>query len=183
MAKIWPVSEGREHTPPDPWAEIPISEAISLFELRSEDRVADLEAPLRFSDPDRDLRIAGWRHIVVEVGRKEGQQAKWKPGYDRSRVAPREARVRRVRQALASELGSDSILRVELVEPTTDYQGQDALRITVVIAPGTTQSLKGRVLDALAALRKRLREMGNGRIPIIEYATEAELAEDGGPQS
>lgn len=182
MAKIWPVSEGREHTPSDRWAEIPISEAISLFELRSEDFVADLGAPLRFGDPDRDLWIAGWKHIVVEVGRKERQQAKWKPGYYRSRVAPREARVRLVRQALATELGDDSILRVEL-QPTTDYQGRDALKVAVVIAPGATQSLKGRVLDALVALRKRLREMGDSRVPIIEYATEAELAEDGGPQS
>jgi len=182
MAKIWPVSEGREHTPPARWAEIPISEAIPLFELRSEDFVSDLAAPPRFGDPDRDLWYAGSKHVVVEVARKEGQHAKWKPGFYKSRIAPKEARIRLVRQALATELGDENVLRVEL-QPTTDYQGRDALKITVVIAPGATQRLKDRVLDALVALQKRLREMGDSRVPIIEYATEAELAEDDGPQS
>jgi hypothetical protein len=37
------------------------------------------------------------------------------------------------------------------------------------------------VLDALVSLRQRLREMREERIPIIEYATEAELQQDAGP--
>ncbi len=182
MAKIWPVSEGTEHSPPVPWAEIPISQAISLFELRPEDFVSDLAAPPRFGDRGRDHWIAGWKHVVVEVGRKEGQQAKWKPGFYRSRVPPKEARTRLIHQALAAELGDERVLRVEL-QPTTDYQGRDALEVVVVIAPGATQRLEDRVLDALVALQKRLREMGDSRVPIIEYATEAELAEDGASQS
>jgi hypothetical protein len=41
--------------------------------------------------------------------------------------------------------------------------------------------LKGRVLDALVAVRKRLREMGGDRTPIVVYATEAELADRSPP--
>jgi hypothetical protein len=51
-----------------------------------------------------------------------------------------------------------------------------------VITPGATKKLKnGAVLDALVKLQERLREMRESRVPIVEYATEAELAQDAGP--
>jgi hypothetical protein len=149
--------------------------------LRQGDFVSDLAAPPRFGDAGRDLWYAGWQHVVVEVGRKEGQKAKWKPGFYRSRISPDEAKVRLARHALASELGEDNVVRVEL-EPTADFEGRDALKVTVVIAPGSVRRIADRALDALVALRKRLHELGDDRFPIVEYATEAELAEDGGPQ-
>jgi hypothetical protein len=80
-----------------------------------------------------------------------------------------------------AELGAENVVRAEY-EPTTDSQGRDALKVTVVIAPGATKRLKGQsALSALVGVQKRLREMGEDRTPIIEYATEAELAQDAGP--
>ena len=80
-----------------------------------------------------------------------------------------------------AELGAENVVRVEF-EPATDSQGQDALKITVVIAPGSTEKLaKGASLSALVRLQERLSKMRDDRTPIIEYATEAELAQDGGP--
>jgi hypothetical protein len=181
MAKVWPVSEGREHTPPSPWAEIPLSEAIALFELRPQDFVSSLAAPPHFGNGDRDLWYAGFKHVVVEIEDDEGQKAKWKPGFYKSRIRPREARRRLIQQPLVAELGKDNVIRVEY-EPTTDSQGRGALKITVVITPDATDRLaNGVVLDALVRLRERLREMRDDRTPILEYATEAELAQDGGP--
>jgi hypothetical protein len=163
--------------------ELPISEAISVFELRPDDFVAELEARPgpRFGDVDRDLWLAGFRHIVVEVGAGEGRRAKWRPGFYRSRVKPDDAFGKLIEHALAAELGKNNVIRVEL-EPATDTGGGAALKITVVIAPNAIKRLeKGAALDALVRLRERLRAMQDYRTPIVEYATEAELAQDAGP--
>jgi hypothetical protein len=181
MAKIWPVYEGQKPTSGFPWATLPLREAIDLFDLRPSDFVSDLEVPPRFGAADRDLTYAGFKHIVVEVERSEGRQAKWKPGFYMSRIKPKEAFGRLIRQALAVELGEENVLRLNW-EPTTDSRGQEALKITVVIAPDAAKKLKsGAVLDALVGLQRRLREMGEDRIPIVDYATEAELRQDAGP--
>lgn len=182
MAKIWPVYEGREPTVGEPWARLPMSEAIALFELRPEHFVSDTVVTPRFVDVDRDLTYAGYKHIVVEVKPKEGRQAKWKPGFYRSPITPKEAFGRLVRQALVAELGEDNVVRVEF-KSTTDSRDREALKITVVIAPNATGKLKGAAtLNALVSLQERLHEMRENRTPLIEYATEAELALDVGPQ-
>ena len=86
-----------------------------------------------------------------------------------------------IRQALVTELGDENVERLE-TEPTTDSRGQDALKITIVIAPDATRRFKsGAVLDALVSLKERLFELGEHRTPIIEYTTEAELEQDDGP--
>ena len=181
MAKIWPVYEGDRPTVGSPWASLPLSEAIALFELRTDDFVSDLEVTPRFGATDRDLTFAGFKHIVVEIDRSEGRQAKWKPGFYKSRIKPSEGFRRLIRQALVAELGKDNVVDVYW-KPTTDSQGRDALKVTVVISPGATERLKGGpVLDALVRLGERLQEMRDDRIPIVEYATEAELAQDAGP--
>ncbi len=181
MAKIWPVYEGREPTIGAPWARLPVSEAVALFELRPDDFVSDLASTPRFGDVDRDLRIAGYRHIVVEVEPNEGRQANWQPGFYKSRITPEEAYDRLIRQALVAELGNDNVVRLE-IQPTTNSQGREALKIMVVITPGATDRLEGgAVLDALVRVQERFREMREDRIPIIEYATEEELEQDDGP--
>jgi hypothetical protein len=181
MAKIWPVYEGYRTTIGEPWADIPLSEAIDLFELRPHDFLSDLGSIPRFGNEERDLTYVGFTHIVVEVERAEARQAKWKAGYYKSRVKPKDAFSRLLRQALASELGDRNLVRVN-VEPSVDSQNRQALRITVVIAPEAAQKLKGgAVLDALVSLQSRLAEMRDDRVPLIEYATEAELQQDGGP--
>lgn len=178
MAKIWPVYEGSEPTIGGPWADLPVSAAVSIFELRPDDFVSELTATPRFGDVDRGLIYRGYKHIVVEIDQAEGRRAKWKPGYYRSPVKPEDAFWRLVRQALAVELGDENVVRVEH-ESATDSRGDDALKITVVIAPGATEKLaKGASLSALVQLQLRLNAMRENRTPIIDYATEAELAED-----
>jgi hypothetical protein len=181
MASIWPVSEGREHTPPTPWADLPLAEAIALCELRQSDFLSDLTATHRVGDPHRDLWIAGFKDVVVEVEESEGRKAKWKPGFYKSRLTPREVFSRLIQQALVAALGKDNVVRV-VVARGVDSQGQGAIEITVVIAPDAVQKLPGGApIDARALVRARLREMRVDSSPIIHYATEAELAEDVDP--
>ena len=183
MAKIWPVYEGKEPTRGGPWAEIPVSEAIELFELQPDDFVSDLEITPRFGNVDRDLWHAGFKYIVVEIEHSEGRRAKWRSGFYRSPITPREAFDRLVRRALIAELGDDNVIRVDW-KPAVDSRGQEAIKFTIVIPQGATQKLSDRaVLDALVSLQERLSEMREERTPIIEYATEAELQQDGGSQS
>lgn len=175
MAKIWAVYEGKEPTIGGPWAHLPVSKAVALFELRPDDHVSGSKATPRFGDVNRDLTYAGFKHIVVEIERNEGRQANWEPGFYKSRVTPKEAVVRLIRQALVTELGDNIVERLK-IEPTTDSQGREALKIAVVIAPDATDRIAGgAVLDALVSVQDRFREMREERIPIIEYATEAEL--------
>ena len=183
MAKIWAVYEGKKPTIGGPWAHLPVSKAVVLFELRPDDHVSDLKATPRFGDVNRDLTYAGFKHIVVEIERNEGRQANWTPGFYKSQITPKEAVVRLIRQALVTELGDNIVERLK-IEPTTDSQGREALKIAVVIAPGATDRIAGgAVLDALVSVQDRFREMREERIPIIEYATEEELDQDGDPQS
>ena len=188
MAKIWPVYEGNRPTDGGPWAEIKLADAIALFDLREDDFVTDFETTPRFGPVDRDLTFAGFKHVVVEVDRTEARQKKWKPGFYRSRIRPKEAfrRLKEVfgqliREALVAELGENNVVRVDW-SPTIDSLGENALKITAVITPGALRRIKqGATLDALVRLRDRLSEMGEERIPIVHYATEAELAQDAGP--
>ena len=181
MAKIWPVNDRNSPTSGEAWACLPLSEAVALFELQSDDYVSDLAETPRFGDSSRDLWYPGFKQIVVEVSRSETRKSKWKPGFYKSRITPEEGYIRLIRQALVTELGDENVERLE-TEPTTDSWGQDALKITIVIAPDTTRRFKsGAVLDALVSLKERLFELGEHRTPIIEYTTEAELEQDDGP--
>jgi hypothetical protein len=181
MAKIWPVFEGKHPTYGGPWAELPFSEAIGLFELRPTDFLSGPAVTPRFGDAERDLTWTGFKHIVVEVNESETSKLKWKPGFYRSKVKPKEAFRRLLQHAVTPAFGAENIVRVDY-EPTTDSLGQDALRITLVLTPNAIKRLAGGgVLDALVRLQDRLHEMREYRTPIIEYATEAELAQDAGP--
>jgi hypothetical protein len=65
----------------------------------------------------------------------------------------------------------------------TDSQGHDALRVTIVIRPGAADKLKGdSVLDTLVEIQDRLREAGEERFAIVEYATQDELETGGDSQ-
>jgi hypothetical protein len=69
-------------------------------------------------------------------------------------------------------------------EPTTDSEGREALRITLVIAPGATDRISGdAALNTLFHIQKRLNEAGDDRFPIVEYATSEEFAGDADSES
>jgi hypothetical protein len=179
MAKIWPVYEGYRPTVGEPWANIPLREAVTLFELDKNDFLS--ESIPRFGNQERDLSFVGFKYIVVEIERSEGRRANWKPGFYKSPVKPNDAFSRLIKQALTAELGENNLMRVDL-EPAIDSQGRQALKITAVVAPNAAQRLNGgAVLDALVRLQARLTEMRDDRVPLIEYATEAELQQDGSP--
>jgi hypothetical protein len=63
-----------------------------------------------------------------------------------------------------------------------DSEGRDALKITIVLMPGSTASIESKaeaVLDTLVQIKNRLQEEGEERFPIVEYATQEELDESG----
>ena len=183
MARVWPAYEGKEPTRAGPWAVLPASEAISLFELRVNDLISHPTGTPRFGDTSRDLWFFGYKHIVIEFEDDEPLPENWKPGFYRSLLSPGKAFGKLIRRALASALGDQNVLDVRW-EPSTDSTGADALRVLVVITPAAVQTLEGDALiEAIVKLREQLNEMGDTRTPIIEYATEEELAEDDAPQS
>jgi hypothetical protein len=98
MAKIWPVYEGKEPTRGGPWAEVTLSEAITLLELRPADFVSEFEVTPRFGNQDHANLPGGFKHVIVELDPSEASPEKWKPGFYRSRVTPKEA-LDRLRQA------------------------------------------------------------------------------------
>jgi hypothetical protein len=80
-----------------------------------------------------------------------------------------------------ANFGSQNVVRIES-EPTTDSGGQEALNLLIVVAPGFAEAINGdAVLDTLVQIIDRLQEGGDDRFPIIEYATEEELADIDSP--
>jgi hypothetical protein len=62
------------------------------------------------------------------------------------------------------------------VQPFGDYDGEDSLRVTVVLDPAAAEKLDGDMaLDLIRALRQRLEDMGEQRFPVVEYATRDEI--------
>lgn len=180
MARIWPVYEGKNPTPGAPWVALPVREAIALFQLRRDDFVSGLSSTPRFGEVDRDLWFRGFKHVVVEIDEHEARQAGWKPGFYRARVAPAEAYRRLIEQPLVSALGPKNVIRVNY-EPSIGPEGEAALNVTVVVTPSAIRRLKpDDTRRALDELRKRLAEMNEDSTPIVGYATELELAQDGG---
>ncbi|HZF29748.1 MAG TPA: hypothetical protein VE907_11550 [Gammaproteobacteria bacterium] len=181
MARIWPVYDGKRPTSGDQWAEVPLQEAVSLFELRQDQFVSGIAMTPRFGDADRDFTWAGYRHIVIEIDAREAPKAKWKAGFYRSKIRPQEAFRRLVQQTIVSALGGENVVRVECAE-TVDSLGEPALRVTVVLTPGAPARLApASVVEASMKLKHRLREMHTYSTPLIEYATEAELDQDAAP--
>jgi hypothetical protein len=67
---------------------------------------------------------------------------------------------------------------------TVDSEGRDAVRITIVLDAAAAASMKSKgdaVLDTLVEIKEALRERGEERFPIVEYATQEELNEGGDP--
>jgi hypothetical protein len=88
-----------------------------------------------------------------------------------------------VRNIAVRNLGFGTVDHV-LSEPTVDSQGNDALRITIVITPDAASRLVGdALLDTLLQIQTTLSEKGEGRFPIVEYATTEELAASDEDQS
>jgi hypothetical protein len=86
MAKVRPVVEGSPPSLGDPWADLPLEDAIRILDLEPQHFLTDLSRP--------SLRY------LVEVGQDEAQ-GNWRPGFYRSPLSAPEAILRlQVRQFL-----------------------------------------------------------------------------------
>jgi hypothetical protein len=78
-----------------------------------------------------------------------------------------------------ANLTSSSVSNI-VSDSAIDSEGREALRITIVIKPGAATRIRGdAALDILVQIQDRLREAGEERFPIVEYATQEELEESG----
>ena len=78
-----------------------------------------------------------------------------------------------------ANLTSSSVSNI-VSDSAIDSEGREALRITIVIKPGAATRIRGdAALDILVQIQDRLREAGEERFPIVEYATQEELEEGG----
>ena len=66
-----------------------------------------------------------------------------------------------------------------MLEPTTDSEGEDAWQVSIVLK---SENVSGdEVIDLIIELRRALQLVGDERFPIVDFATEAELAADVDP--
>ncbi len=80
-------------------------------------------------------------------------------------------------------LGAKHVVRA-IAAPAVDLDGDDAWRITIVIEPEAVDAIGGdAVLDNLVQIHERLRQHGDERLPIVDFATEEELREGDSPES
>jgi hypothetical protein len=91
-----------------------------------------------------------------------------------------EKRIQEIAQEVASaKLASANISSVSS-STAIDSEGHDALRIMIVINPGSESKIKGdAALDTLVGIQDRLRNEGEERLAIVEYATDEELSAGG----
>ena len=92
-----------------------------------------------------------------------------------------EKRIQEIAQEVASEKLTSANVSSVSSSAAIDSEGHEALRITIVIKPGSESRIKGdATLDTLVGIQDRLRSEGEERFAIIEYATKRELSEGGG---
>jgi 2-methylisocitrate lyase-like PEP mutase family enzyme len=91
-----------------------------------------------------------------------------------------EKKIRQIAQEVATTNLSRANFTSILSSTALDSEGHEALRITIVIKPGAAAKIEGdAALDTLVQIQDRLREEGEERFPIVEYATAKELSESG----
>ena len=88
---------------------------------------------------------------------------------------------KRVTEVARQTFGGEHIVHA-IVEPWSDWLGNDALRVTLVIAPDTNLS-GDAVIDTSVQISHRLLQDGEERKAFVYYATEDELAESDDPES
>lgn len=92
-----------------------------------------------------------------------------------------EKRIREIAQEVATANLTTANVSSVSSSAAIDSEGHDALRITIVIKPGSASKIKGdATLDTLVGIQERLRAEGEERFPIVEYATKKELSTSGG---
>ena len=95
-----------------------------------------------------------------------------------------QAKIDEIVAEVATAYLTREIVERVMSEPTIDSEGEEAVRITIVIKPDGMEKLKGDpVLDTLVGIHNKLGEAGEGRYPLVRYATQAELDVGDSPES
>lgn len=75
---------------------------------------------------------------------------------------------------------SPSSVRAVSSEPATAFEGDEAVRIMIVLTPDAVAQLAaGLAGDTVVQIMDRLREAGEERFPLLQFATEQELEDVG----
>ena len=91
-----------------------------------------------------------------------------------------EKRIREIAEQVASANSTRANISSVSSSTAIDSEGHDALRITIVINPGSEAKISGdAALDTLVGIQGRLRSDGEERFAIVEYATNEELSAGG----
>ncbi len=171
MAKVWPVYDGYPNTVrEEPWAELPLDEAIRILDLQPQYFVSDLARPPRFGDPKRNLTLLGYRHTIVEVGEEEARDA-WRSGFYRSPLPPREAFYKLLEWRIEEQLGNNWHAKPE---EGTDADGEPAIWAWIVLregAPGNAWTRKNRE-RVETQVRKMISESGVSNWVFVRFRTE-----------
>ena len=78
-----------------------------------------------------------------------------------------------------ANLGHEQVERA-LTESALNSEGEDAVRITLIVAPGTLDRVDGQTLvRTIARIKQELLRAGEERQAVFSYSTEAELANTG----
>ncbi len=84
-----------------------------------------------------------------------------------------------VSEVVAANTSPDSV-RAVTSEPATAFEGEEAVRITIVVTPDAVAHLEaGPAGDTVVQIMERLRNAGEERFPILQYATKEELEQVG----
>jgi hypothetical protein len=87
------------------------------------------------------------------------------------------------RKVATANLGKSNVAGV-LSKEIVDSEGRDALLITIVLPPGSSDSIKGpELLNTMVQIQDRLQQQGENRFPFVKYADKNELEERGAAQS
>lgn len=86
-------------------------------------------------------------------------------------------------EAIADRIAKNQVseheLKRVLARSIVDSEGNDALRVTVVLTPKAVEELSGdAALELLSELQRALEQAGEERLTIVEYATESEMREE-----
>jgi hypothetical protein len=77
------------------------------------------------------------------------------------------------KQAATATLGTGSVKSV-ISAPMIDSEGQEALRLTIVMSPGFAAGLEGsKVVNTMVRVHDSLQKGGEERFPFVDFA-EAE---------
>jgi hypothetical protein len=79
------------------------------------------------------------------------------------------------RKVATANLSSSTAVSDIKTRSFIDSEGHDALRITIIVSPDGASRIQGNAtLNTLVEIQAKLRAAGEGRSPLVEFATEGE---------